>query len=267
MSVTTAPTTLDVSQTPSVPFGRLVGVELRKLADTRAGRWLLIAIAALTVLVLVIQMAVVLGQDLHPKFLDFLQGMNTPMGVLLPVLGVMSVTSEWSQRTAMVTFTLEPSRVRVVAAKFVSILLISILALVVGLVLGALVNVLYGAFSGHSVVWGSVGKYAFFYLLLYIFGMATGFAFGALLLNSPAGIVIYFVYSFVLPTIFGIAAALMNWFESLQPWIDFNNDQNSLIDATIHGGKEWFQLAVAGFIWLVVPLAIGIWRIRRAEVK
>jgi ABC-type transport system involved in multi-copper enzyme maturation permease subunit len=239
MSVATAPATLDVSHTPAVPFGRLVRVELRKLADTRAGRWLLISIAALTVLVLIIQMAVVLGQDLHPKFLDFLQGMNTPMGVLLPVLGVMSVTSEWSQRTAMVTFTLEPSRVRVVAAKFVSILLISALALVIGLVLGSLANVMYGAFSGHEVVWGSVGKYAVYYLMLYVFGMATGFAF---------------------------AAALMDWFKSLQPWIDFNTDQNNLIDATIHG-KDWAQLVVSGFIWLVVPLAIGIWRIRRAEVK
>jgi len=266
MSVVTAPATLDVSHTPAVPFGRLVRVELRKLADTRAGRWLLISIAALTVLVLIIQMAVVLGQDLHPKFLDFLQGMNTPMGVLLPVLGVMSVTSEWSQRTAMVTFTLEPSRVRVVAAKFVSILLISALALVIGLVLGSLANVMYGAFSGHEVVWGSVGKYAVYYLMLYVFGMATGFAFGALLLNSAAGIVVYFVYSFVLPTIFSIAAALMDWFKSLQPWIDFNTDQNNLIDATIHG-KDWAQLVVSGFIWLVVPLAIGIWRIRRAEVK
>ena len=50
-----------------MPFGRLVRVELRKLADTRAGRWLLISIAALTLLVLVIQMAVVLGQDLHAE--------------------------------------------------------------------------------------------------------------------------------------------------------------------------------------------------------
>ena len=72
MSVATAPTTLDVSNTPAVPFGRLVRVELRKLADTRAGRWLLISIAALTLLVLIIQLSVVLGQDLHPKFLDFL---------------------------------------------------------------------------------------------------------------------------------------------------------------------------------------------------
>jgi ABC-2 type transport system permease protein len=266
VSVVSPPSTLDVSTTPGVPFTRLVSVELRKLADTRAGRWLLIAIAALTLLVLVIQLWVVLAEDQQVRFISFLQGMNTPMGILLPVLGVLSVTSEWSQRTAMVTFTLEPSRVRVVAAKLVSLVVISVLALIVGLVLGAFANALYGVLSGDSVVWGSVGKYAAFYLLLYIFGMATGFAFGALFLNSPAGIVVYFVYSFVFPGLFALGAALMDWFEKLQPWIDFNTDQNDLIDATIHG-RGWAHLAVAGLIWLVLPLAVGVWRIRRAEVK
>jgi ABC-2 type transport system permease protein len=266
MSTATAVGTLDVSQTPRVPFGRLVKVELRKLADTRAGRWLLISIAAVTVLVLIIQLAVVLGQDLHPKFLDFLQGMNTPMGILLPVLGVLSVTSEWSQRTAMVTFTLEPSRVRIVAAKFVSILIIAPSALAVGLVLAMLGNVLYGAMSGNEVVWGNPGKAAALYLLLYVIGMASGFALGALFLNSPAGIVFYVVYSFVLSIPFEIAAQLMDWFESLRPWIDFNFAQSPLIDNNI-SGNEWGHLATSGFIWLVVPLAIGIWRIRRAEVK
>jgi ABC-2 type transport system permease protein len=266
MSATAPPATLDVSQTHTVPFGRLVSVELRKLADTRAGRWLLISIAALTLLVLIIQMAVVLGQDLHPKFLDFLQGMNTPMGILLPVLGVMSVTSEWSQRTAMVTFTLEPSRVRVVGAKLVSILIISVVALVIGLVLGSLANLLYGALSGNTVVWGSFAKFAAYYLLLYVFGMVTGFAFGSLFLNSPAGIVVYFVYSFVLPGLLVLAGTLMDWFETIRPWIDFNNDQNDLIDSTIHGAG-WAHLLVAGLLWMALPLAIGVWRIRRAEVK
>jgi ABC-type transport system involved in multi-copper enzyme maturation permease subunit len=266
MSAAAPATTLDVSQTHAVPFGRLVSVELRKLADTRAGRWLLISIAALTLLVLIIQMAVVLGQDLHPKFLDFLQGMNTPMGVLLPVLGVMSVTSEWSQRTAMVTFTLEPSRVRVVAAKLVSVLIIAVIALAIGVLLGALANVLYGALSGNTVIWGSVGKSVGFYLLLYVFGMVTGFAFGAVLLNSPAGIVIYFVYSFVLPGLLLLGGALMDWFEKVRPWIDFNNDQNDLIDGTIHG-TGWPHLIVSGLLWMVLPLVIGVWRIRRAEVK
>jgi ABC-type transport system involved in multi-copper enzyme maturation permease subunit len=258
--------TLDVSRTQQVSFGTLTRVELRKLADTRAGRWLLISIAGLTLLVLVIQMSVVLGQDLQVHFLDFLQGMNTPMGILLPVLGVMSVTSEWSQRTAMVTFTLEPSRGRVVAAKLASVMVVAVAALVVGLAMGALANLLYGALSGNDVVWGSPAKYAFYYLLLYVFGMATGFAFGALVLNSAAGIVLYFVYSFVLPTLFLIGAELMDWFKHLQPWIDFNNDQNNLIDATING-RDWVHLLVSGLIWLALPLALGVWRIVRAEVK
>ena len=47
------------------------------------------------------------------------------MNILLPVLGIMSVTSEWSQRTAMVTFTLEPSRSRFLAAKFVGTLIVA----------------------------------------------------------------------------------------------------------------------------------------------
>jgi ABC-2 type transport system permease protein len=262
--VTTA--TLDVSRTPAVPFGRLVRVELRKMADTRAGRWLLISIGLLTLLVLIIQMAVVLGEDIDVKYIDFLQGMNIPMAILLPVLGVLSVTSEWSQRTAMVTFTLEPSRLRVIAAKFATMLVIAPAALVVGLVLAVAVNLLYGQWSGNATVWGSPGKYAVLYLLLYVIGMASGFALGALFLNSPAGIVFYVVYSFVLSIPFEIAANLMTWFDKLRPWIDFNFAHGPLINGTV-SGSEWGHLVTSGLIWLVLPLAIGVWRIRRAEVK
>jgi ABC-2 type transport system permease protein len=264
--VTATALRLDVASTTRVPFGRLVRVELRKLADTRAGRWLLISIVALTLLVLIIQMAVVLGNDLHPTFVDFLQGMNTPMGILLPVLGVLSITSEWSQRTAMVTFTLEPSRMRVVLAKMVSLVIVSVLALVVGLALGSLANVLYGALSGNTVVWGSAGKLVLTYLLTYVLSMGSGFALGALFLNSPAGIVVYFVYQFVLPIPFAIGAALMSWFDSLRPWIDFNFAQAPLLDGTI-SGNEWAHLVVSGLLWLGLPLAIGLWRINRTEVK
>ncbi len=258
--------TLDVASTSRVPFGRLIRVELRKLADTRAGRWLLISIVALTLLVLIIQMAVVLGNDLHPKFVDFLTGMNTPMGILLPVLGVLSITSEWSQRTAMVTFTLEPSRMRVVAAKLVSLLIVAVVAWAVGMLLGALANVLYGAFSGNTVVWGSPGRLMFLYFLNYLISMASGFALGALFLNSPAGIVVYFVYSFVLPVPFAIGAALMDWFDHVRPWIDFGFAQQPLIDGTM-SGTEWAHLLTSGLLWLGLPLAIGLWRINRTEVK
>jgi ABC-type transport system involved in multi-copper enzyme maturation permease subunit len=258
--------TLDVSQTPRVPFGRLVSVELRKMFDTRAGRWLVISIAASTALVLIIQLWVVLAQDLTVTFNDFAGGANIPMNILLPVLGAMSVTSEWSQRTAMVTFTLEPSRARFLAAKFAATLIVAVAAVVIGFVLTVIANSLYAAFSDNPVTWGLGVFQIFCFFLLYVFSMATGFAFGMLFLNTAAAIVLYFVYSFIFPGLFELGSNLMSWFKDVRPWIDFANAQNPIIDADV-SGKEWAQLATSGFIWLVVPLVIGVWRVLRAEVK
>ncbi len=266
MTTTSAPLTLDISSTPKVPFGRLVSVELRKMFDTRAGRWLLISIAGVTALVLIIQLWVVLAQDQDVTFNDFVAGANFPISVLLPVLGVMSVTSEWSQRTAMVTFSLEPSRTRFLAAKYVGTLIAALAAVVVGLVLTIVANGLYGAFSDHGAEWQLTPFRIFTLLLLYVIAMSTGFAFGTLFLNTPAAIVVYFVYSLILPGIFAIGASLMNWFEKLQPWIDFNFAQTPIQNADV-SGKEWAQLLVSGIIWLVIPLAAGAWRVLRAEVK
>ena len=266
MSTTTYDHTFDISGTTPVPFGRLVAVELRKMADTRAGRWLLISIAALTALVLAIQLAVILSNDLQVDFRDFMIAMNTPMGILLPVLGIMSVTSEWTQRTAMVTFTLEPSRSRLILAKFVSTMLIAVVAVVIGLALSVAANLLYGALSGNEILWDIGAVDVVFYFLLHAIGMATGFAFGTLFLNTAAAIVVYFVYSFVLPGLFQLGAQLMDWFADIQPWIDFAAAQNPLIEGSI-SGEQWAQLAVSGFIWLVLPLAVGLWRVLRAEVK
>ena len=266
MSITAHDHTFDISGTTPVPFGRLVAVEIRKMADTRAGRWLLISIAALTALVLAIQLAVILSNDLQVDFRDFMIAMNTPMGVLLPVLGIMSVTSEWTQRTAMVTFTLEPSRSRLILAKFVSTMLIAVVAVVIGLALSVAANLLYGALSGNEVLWDIGVVDVVFYFLLHAIGMATGFAFGTLFLNTAAAIVVYFVYSFVLPGLFQLGAQLMDWFADVQPWIDFAAAQNPLIEGSI-SGEQWAQLAVSGFIWLVLPLAVGLWRVLRAEVK
>ena len=266
MSTATYDHTFDISGTTPVPFGRLVAVELRKMADTRAGRWLLISIAALTALVLAIQLAVILSNDLQVDFRDFMVAMNTPMGILLPVLGIMSVTSEWTQRTAMVTFTLEPSRSRLILAKFVSTMLIAVVAVVIGLALSVAANLLYGALSGNEILWDIGAVDVVFYFLLHAIGMATGFAFGTLFLNTAAAIVVYFVYSFVLPGLFQLGAQLMDWFADIQPWIDFAAAQNPLIEGSI-SGEQWAKLAVSGFIWLVLPLAVGLWRVLRAEVK
>ena len=266
MSAATYEQTIDLSGTAPLPFGRLVGVELRKTADTRAGRWLLISMAALTALVMVIQLAVVVVQDISVGYADFMTSTSFSIAILLPVLGILLLTSEWGQRTAMVTFCLEPRRPRVILAKLVVGAVMALAAVVVALVLGAICNVLYGVFAGVSATWDLPFLQVLSFLLLQILGILTGFALAALLLNSAAAIVIYMVYSFVLPGLFELGSNLMGWFHDLRPWIDFNYAQGPLVDATMTG-KDWAYLAVSGLIWLVLPLALGLWRVLRAEVK
>jgi ABC-2 type transport system permease protein len=265
MRVTSAPV-LDVSETPAIPFSRLVTVEVRKAADTRAGRWLIgTTIGAVLVAETIILIAASV-KNLDTSYGDFVAAAAFTSSFLLPVLGVLTITSEWSQRTAMTTFALEPSRMRVVWAKLVSLLILAALAWGTALAFGALANLLYGTFSGHAVAWGRVGELMFTYLVNYVLSMVGGFALGALFLNSPAGIVVYYVYSFVLPIPFAIGATLTAWFRHVRPWIDLAWAQGPLTDGSITG-TQWAHLLTSGLIWVGLPLAIGISRIRRTEVK
>jgi ABC-2 type transport system permease protein len=267
MSTATAPLTIDVSGTPRTPFARLVKTELRKTWDTRAGLWLLVATAVLTGAVMVIQLVVVLSQDLVVTYNDFLTSTNFSIALLLPVIGILLLTSEWSQRTAMVTFSLEPHRGRVILAKAVVGIMLGIIAVVIALGLAAICNALLNAMSDLGGDWDLSFEQTAYFVILQEIGMLTGFAFAALLLNSPAAIVLYMVYSFVLPGLFEIGAALIGWFGDLRPWIDFGGAQTPLFDGDGMTGEDWGYLAVSGFIWLVVPLAVGVWRVLRAEVK
>ena len=102
--------------------------------------------------------------------------------------------------------------------------------------------------------------------LSFILALLLGFALGALFRNTPAAIVGYFVYGFIVPTIFGILAAFQEWFRDLQPWIDFNFAQTPLFEGNT-SGEEWAQLGTSGLIWFVLPLTAGVLLILRSEVK
>jgi ABC-type transport system involved in multi-copper enzyme maturation permease subunit len=265
VSTATPAWVLDVSGTPGISFWRLVRVELRKSADTRAGRWLIGVTFGLT-LVADLLIAIILAlQDEPVAYGDLVAGAAFGSSLLLPVLGIMLVTSEWSQRTAMTTFALEPRRMRIVFAKMLAGVFLTVFVVAFALVVGVLCNLLYAALGG-SLDWtfGWSGFLAF--VATQTMAMLGGFALACLLLNTPAAIVVFFVYKWVLPGLLALGAALMAWFNDVVGWIDFQAAQNELYDAPLTG-EQWGQLVVSGIIWLVVPLLIGLWRIRRAEVK
>ena len=66
------------------------------------------------------------------------------LGYFLPIIIIMLVTSEASQRNGLVTFTLEPKRSRVVVAKFVAGLLLAAAVMVLAFLL-AVLGTLLGA--------------------------------------------------------------------------------------------------------------------------
>lgn len=257
--------TIDVSGTPAIPFTRLFGVELRKTFDTRAGRWLVIITGGLALLAQVIALIVLAVQDEPVTFGDFVATFAFVSSIFLPVLGIMLVTSEWSQRTAMVTFSLEPRRSRVILAKLVAGLALTLFTIAFALVTGAICNVIFGLVQGGADwTFGWSGFFGF--LITQTLSMLGGFALAALVLNTPAAIVLFFVYKWVLPGVLFLGASLMDWFKHVTPWLDFQSAQAPIWEMSFTG-KDWAHLIVTGFIWLVVPLTIGLWRILRAEVK
>jgi ABC-2 type transport system permease protein len=265
MTAVPVPVTFDVSNTPGIPFTRLFLVELRKAGDTRAGRWLLGITGGLALLAEIIFLWVVVAQDETASYGDFVAAAAFVCSVLLPVLGIMLVTSEWSQRTAMTTFTLEPRRMRIVWAKMLAGVALTLFVIAFALVVGLVCNLLFGALQGPlDWTFGWTGFLGF--LIAQTFAMLGGFALACLLLNTPAAIVVFFVYKYVLPGLFALGAALMAWFDKIVDWLDFQSAQNELYDLPMTG-QQWVHLVVSGIIWLLVPLLIGVWRIRRAEVK
>ncbi|PZR53077.1 hypothetical protein DNL40_08700 [Xylanimonas oleitrophica] len=243
-----------------VSFLTLTLVEWRKQLDTRAGRWLLVVIGIITAAVLTI-MAIVNGGN-H-SFQAFLLGTSTPMSMLLPIVGVLAATSEWSQRTALVTFTLEPRRMRVGLAKLVSALASAVVFFAAAVVLAALAHLAVVLFRDVDPAWsldlGVVGGM----LLLAVLGMAQGIGFGLLLLNTPLAI----VSLLLLPAVFSLVVMLIPAVQDALPWIDLGTSGQVLLMGQPVDGEGWAQLATSSLIWVVAPLVGGLFRVATREVK
>ena len=263
-----APTaSLDLSSTRPTPFARLVSVELRKARDTRASFWLLATIGLVVLAACVIVTIVVVVQDEPVTLGDFAATAAYLTSFLLPVLGIMLVTSEWGQRTAMVTFTLEPRRTLVVLAKLVVGVLLTLITLAAALAIGVACTLVCELANPDLTSWELGADALAGFVVTQTLAMLGGFALATLLLNTPAAIVLYFVYKWVLPGLFALGVALIGWFEDLAPWLDFQAAQGDIYEWNLYGTEEWAHLIVSGLIWLGLPLGLGMWRILRAEVK
>ncbi|MCF8590120.1 ABC transporter permease [Gordonia sp. HY285] len=262
MTATTQPASA-VFTGPGIPLSRLIKVELRKLVDTRASFWLAASIAAISAIIGVVVLIVGPGTsdssaDGNITFANLFDLMTAPMAFLLPVMAILLVTSEWSQRNALTTFTMEPRRERVIVAKLTVSIIASIAAVVIALALGALCNLVGGLIYSDGGEWSISGSALVSGLLNILVGVLVGFAFAALLLNTPAAIVAYFV----IPTVLEIIGAVVPWInDHLIDWIRLP------MLASSPSGSDWAHFLSGCVIWFAIPLFFGVNRIMRSEVK
>jgi hypothetical protein len=248
-----------------IPTTRLVKVELRKMFNTRSGFWMLVSIGVLSVIAT--GAVIIFAPDSAVTYESFATAIGFPMSVILPMIAILAVTSEWSQRSGLTTFTLVPSRGRVIGAKAIATVLVGLGSMAVAFAVGAVGNVAGSALAGVDTVWDVSLSTAPQIVLGNLVGMAIGFTLGVVLRSSAPAIVGYFVVSLVMPGILVLLAQVRPWFEDLQPWIDWNETQVALFEGGMNTAKEWAMLGSTTMIWIVIPLVIGLLSLRRSEVK
>jgi ABC-2 type transport system permease protein len=247
-----------------IPMIRITTTELRKMFDIRSGFWLLAGIGI--VALLDTAGVILLASNDQLTHQAFTTAIAIPMTILLPVIAILSVTGEWTQRSGLSTFTLVPHRGRVVAAKAIACVVVAVVAVPLAFGAGALGNVLGAATAGIDPVWNLTVANLATNLLANVLAMLVGFTLGVLIRTSVGALVAYLVYQVLLPTLFLILVASQVWFRRLQPWVDFDYAQSALFNQTTTV-QQWVHLAVTGTVWLAIPMTIGIAQMIKADLK
>lgn len=235
-----------------IPFVTQVLVELRKSVDTRAAQAVLGSFLGLGI---VVNLLVLLSTPAPTLGSAGLVAVFAALG--LPIVSALVMTSEWSQRTAMITFWLEPRRHRVLLAKVVSALALGIglisalLAVMLLITAGLLVA------RGIPVVADDLGDLMIAVYVGGIFGVLFGVAWGAALMSTPLALLWVLVVSLVIDLVLSFVAG------DLAPWFATSTASNWLIDKT----APELPVLSSFLLWYVLPLAVGFLLQGRREVR
>ena len=238
-------------------LARLTAVELRKMTDTRAGFWLLLSTVGLAIAAVLILGFV--GDAQEHRLRDMLAVAVAPVVVLLPVVGILLVSSEWSQRTSLLTFALVPHRSRVIAAKLAAGVVLSLGALQICIAIALLGTAI--ADPGASDTWSLPAWMLGQTTVFVVTAMIMGIGFGAMLLSSAPAIVLYFA----LPLAWTAVGSLAFLADAAR-WLDSTRSLAPMTDELM-SSTQWARAGATLALWMLLPLLVGLWRVTRGDVR
>jgi ABC-2 type transport system permease protein len=249
----TAPIAVELP--PSIPFSSLLRIEWRKSVDTRAAKWLLLITGLLSVGIMAIPL--IRTNDIDQSVGGYLTMAAFGAAMLLPIVSILTLTTEWTQRTVLATFTAEPRRGRVLGAKVGAATILALAGTVLAyvLTLGALA---LSSALGRDVSWTLQVNHIIGVAVFMLLNVGMAVAFGALIQNTAAAIVAYFA----LPTVVAMLGLLV---KSAKDWFDSSTTFNWVLEGDWAGHTG--QVLTTTAIWVAIPLAAGVVRTIRREVK
>ena len=240
----------------SIPLRRLLRVEWRKSIDTRAARWLLLVVGGVSVGLMLIP--ILRPEDNEQTLSAYLTNAAYGVAILLPIVSVLTLTTEWSQRTVLSTFTSEPRRGRVLGAKLVAGMILALLGSALAYALAFAGLAVSGAALGRDVSWTMDAGHVVGVTLFVTISVAMAMGFAALIQNTPAAIVAYFV----LPTVVSMIGLAL---KDVRNWFDSEITLEWVLEGSWSGNLGPILATLA--LWVALPLAAGAVRTIRREVK
>lgn len=261
MSTSTEPTTgyPDVTSIPAPGVVPLVGIELRKAVDTLTGKWLLGIMALLVVGALAIIVTQTDRADW--SFLPFLSIAVIPLAVLLPVLGVLLVSGEFSQRTMLTTLALVPSRGRFLLTKTLAAVVLAVAGALIALALTAVatgIATLVEPETSWSTDWVVLGQF----LATLVIYVLIGVAFGLLCQNTPLAVVSFLIIPSLLTPLLLIVPSLAE----VGGWFDLGTAQAPLLFLEPLTAGQWARVGTTTAIWFGIPLVLGWLRLAKRDI-
>ncbi|HEY2479583.1 MAG TPA: ATP-binding cassette domain-containing protein [Solirubrobacterales bacterium] len=160
--------------------------------------------------------------------------------------------------TVLLSSHLVPGRSRLIVAKLFAGIVLALAATAVALVLSVFGTAIASTSAPHH--WSLPLGLLLQDIVYVVTSMGIGIGFGAALLASAPAIVLYFAVPIALSAL-GSIHALQGPIE----WINVGESSGPLTERVL-GGHDWAQVLVTLAVWMVLPLAVGPWRITRGDV-
>lgn len=239
----------------------LIAVEFRKLLDTRASVWIQAVVFALCLAVTVATLALPPeARTLH----TFAGYSGAVISVLMPVIAILALTSEWANGSIVTSAVLVPQRWRTVAAKFVALIVFATLWTAIALALAVVATLFVtGVGAGPSEPWDLSARDIATYWLGVTLSTIMGAAFGAVFMNPAVAIVVYLV----LPVAWSVTGQLLEAVGDLSQWLDSSVTFSHLLDGSMDTAQSWWEVAASVGVWVLAPLVVGLVRLSRREIQ